>query len=179
MNVRVVLQVLARGMEHADEADLGAEMLRIGGDSAQRFCGGPEQNRIDLVLESDFRGRCRQGEDDMEIGHRQQLGLPLGQPGSARRSLTFRAMAVATRVVGNTNEVALRAAFNVTSERRRAARLDRCHDAPIRATEMTGMGHPIGLAMAAEDVRHLERGHDRRASFSLASRSPCPAGRMG
>ena len=39
MNMRMVLQVLAPGMEHADEtrASLGAEMARVGGDRAQRL----------------------------------------------------------------------------------------------------------------------------------------------
>ena len=37
MNMRMVLQVLAPGVEHGDETDFGAEMTRIGGDRAQRF----------------------------------------------------------------------------------------------------------------------------------------------
>ena len=74
---------------------------RIGGDRAQCFGRGPEQDGVDrgLVLEGDFGGRRRQGEDDVEIRHRQQFGLPFGQPGGARRSLAFRAMPVATRIV--------------------------------------------------------------------------------
>src|SRR3954471_527185 len=98
MDVRMVLQVLAPGMEHSDETDLGAEMARIGGDRAQCFGCGPEQDGVDrgLVLESDFGGWRRQGEDDVEIRHRQQFVLPFGQPGGARPSLAFRAMSVAT-----------------------------------------------------------------------------------
>src|SRR4051794_22483741 len=98
MNVRMVLQVLAPGMEHRDEADLSTEVARIGGDRAQCFGCGPEQDGVDrcLVLESDFGGRRRQGEDDVEIRHRQQFVLPFGQPSGARRSLAFRAMPVAT-----------------------------------------------------------------------------------
>ena len=59
--MRMVLQVLTPGVEHGDKADLGAEMLGIGGDCAQRFSCGPEQNGVDrgLVLESDFGGRRR------------------------------------------------------------------------------------------------------------------------
>ena len=37
MDMRMVLQVLASGMEHGDETDLGAEMARVGGDRAQRL----------------------------------------------------------------------------------------------------------------------------------------------
>src|SRR4051794_3773591 len=86
-------------MEHGDETDLGTEMARISGDCAQCFGRGPEQDGVDrgLVLERDFGGRGRQGEDDMEIRHRQQFVLPFGQPGGACRSLAFRAMPVAAR----------------------------------------------------------------------------------
>ena len=61
MHVRMALQVLAPGVEHSDKADLGAEMARIGGDRAQCFGRGPEQDGVDrcLVLERDFGGRRR------------------------------------------------------------------------------------------------------------------------
>lgn len=80
MNMRMVLQVLAPGMEHADEADFGAEMCGIGGDRGQRFGRRLEQDRVHrrLVLKGDFGGRRRQCKDDVEIWHRQQFGLALG-----------------------------------------------------------------------------------------------------
>ena len=126
MNVRMVLQVLTPGVEHADEADLGAEMLGIGGDHVQRLGRGPEQDGVDrfLVLESDLGGRRWQGEDDVETRRWQQLALPRDQPGGARWSLAFRAMPVAARVISDP-EAALCTAFDMTTERRRAARLDR------------------------------------------------------
>ena len=37
MDVRMVLQVLAPGVEHSDKADLGPEVAGIGGDRAQRL----------------------------------------------------------------------------------------------------------------------------------------------
>jgi hypothetical protein len=37
MDMRVMLQGLAPGVEHGDEADLGAEVLRVGSDPAQRL----------------------------------------------------------------------------------------------------------------------------------------------
>lgn len=93
--------------------------------------------------------------------------------------LAFRAMAVPARVVGNPDEAALRTALDMTAERRRAARLDRSHDAPFGAAEMTGMGVAVALAVAAEDVRHLERGHDRRISVRRRLRQVQPVERAG
>ena len=40
--VRVMLEFLVPGVEDAEEADLGAEALRIAGDLKQRFGAGSE-----------------------------------------------------------------------------------------------------------------------------------------
>ena len=58
MDVRMVLQVLAPGVEHGDETDLGAEMARVGGDREQRLGRRLEQDGVDhcLVLEGDLGG---------------------------------------------------------------------------------------------------------------------------
>ena len=70
MQVRVMMQVLSPGMKDRNDADLGAEMFGVGGDRAQ--CRGHclEQDGVNcgLVLERDLGDRCRQCEDDMEIG---------------------------------------------------------------------------------------------------------------
>src|SRR3954447_7526560 len=168
-------------MKHGNETDLGAEMARIGGDRAQYFRRGPEQDGVDrgLVLERDFGRRRRQGEDDVEIRHRQQFGLPFGQPGGARRSLAFRAMPVAARIVGDANETALRAAPDMAAERRGAARRDRALDAPFGAAEMAGVYLAIRLAVAAEDIRYLERGHGWSASVWRRCRQLQPVERAG
>src|SRR3974377_2307021 len=69
-------------MEYCGDADLGAEMARIGGDCGECLSGSVKQERVDdgLILEGDRTCRRRQGEDDVEIRHRQQLGLPLSEP---------------------------------------------------------------------------------------------------
>ena len=55
MQMRVMQQVLPPGVQHAQEADLRAQMLWIGGDVAQRLRRRPEQDVVDhgLVLERD------------------------------------------------------------------------------------------------------------------------------
>ena len=50
MNMRMMVQVLPPGVEHCDEAGLGAKMLRIGGDRAQRLGRGAEQDGVDCLL---------------------------------------------------------------------------------------------------------------------------------
>src|SRR5215831_6399949 len=67
----------APAVQHRGEADAGAEMLEIRRDREHRLCRGREQEIVDhgLVVVGDVADRRRQREDDMEIGHREQLGL--------------------------------------------------------------------------------------------------------
>ena len=83
-------------MQHGGDADAGAEMLGVGGDGDQGLGGGLQQNIVDhgLVLVGDVGDRSWQGEDDVEIGYRQQLGLACGQPVAVGGALAFRARAV-------------------------------------------------------------------------------------
>ena len=70
------------GQKYGEEADAGAEMLRVAGNREQCFRRCFKQDVIDrlLVVEGDLGylfGNC---ENDVEIFHRQQFGLPVFQP---------------------------------------------------------------------------------------------------
>ena len=52
----------------------------------------------------DVGDRPRQGEDDMEIGHRQQLGSAVGEPLLGSGSLAFWAMPIAAEAMRVTGE---------------------------------------------------------------------------
>ena len=75
-------QIRSPGMQDREEADLGAEALRIGGHFEQRLGAGREQQ----VVEDGRAGACkhvefvRHGEDDMEVVGREQLPLPCLDP---------------------------------------------------------------------------------------------------
>src|SRR5262249_23274451 len=121
MDMRVVMQVLAPSVQHRDEADLGAEMLRVGSDRTQRLGRRLKQKGLAClcVVEGDPGRRCRQSENDMEVRHRQQLGLPGSEPFGAGAPLTLRAMPVAARVVGAADEAAPDASLGMAAQRRR------------------------------------------------------------
>ena len=55
MQMRMMKQVLAPGVQHGEEADLGAQVLGIGSDGAQGLGGGAEEQAVDerLVLIGD------------------------------------------------------------------------------------------------------------------------------
>ena len=69
-------------MQHGEETDLGAQVLRVGGDGAQRLRGCPEQDVVDhgLVLERDGGELLRYDEHHVEVRDVQQLCLAVLQP---------------------------------------------------------------------------------------------------
>ena len=69
VDMRMMQKILAPGMKHTQEADLGAEMLCVRRDLQQSGGTGAEQEVVDdlLVLESQPREFMRNGEDHMEV----------------------------------------------------------------------------------------------------------------
>ena len=159
MGVRMVGQCRSPGMQHGGEPDAGAEVLGVGRDGDQGLGGGFEQQVIDdrLVVVGDVGDRPRQGEDDMEIGHRQQIGLAVGQPLLGSGGLALWAMPIAAGVVRDAQVRAVLTAFDMTAQRRRSAAFDRRHDLELAEAHMAGMGRTPSRPAVAEDVRHLDR----------------------
>ena len=142
VDVRMMRERRAPGVQHGGEADPGAEVLRVGGDGDERLGRGLEQDIVDhgLVLVGDVADRRRQREDHVVVRHGQQLGLAVGQPFLRRRALALGAMPVAAGVVGDVRVGALLAARDMPAESRRAAALDGRHDLQLAEAHMTGVG---------------------------------------
>ena len=108
--------VLSPGVQHTQEADLRAQMLRVGGDGAQRLrrCSELFRDSSDdrpslvsrysseredgshhgLVLERDDLNRRRDGEDDVVIGYVEQFRLAIRQPLGSCEALALRTVPV-------------------------------------------------------------------------------------
>jgi hypothetical protein len=71
-------ECLSPGVQNGDQADLGAEAF--GGEDGERLGRRAHQQSIDgrLVVEGDLGCGWRQGEDDVKVGNRQQLGFARG-----------------------------------------------------------------------------------------------------
>src|SRR5215475_1387575 len=125
MSVRMVGERRSPGVEHGGEPYSRTEVLGVGRDSDQGFGGGFEQQVIDdrFVVVGDVGDWPRQGEDDMKIGHRQQLGSAVGEPLLGSGSLALWAMPVAAGVVRDAQVGAVLAAFETTAQRRCSAAL--------------------------------------------------------
>jgi hypothetical protein len=65
----VMFEFLIPGVEHAEEADLGAEMLGIASDLEEGFGTGLQQQMVQdfLVLQGERRQLMGQGEDNMAV----------------------------------------------------------------------------------------------------------------
>ena len=152
----------------------GAEVLWVGGDRQQRLGRRLEQHVVDhrLVLVGDVGDRPRQREHDVVVRHRQQLGLARRQPVLCRRALALRAVPVAAGVVRDLAVRTLLAARDMSAERCRPAALDRRHHLELAEADMAGIGPAPCRAVAAEDVRDLQRWTRHAARFRRAVRRP-------
>ncbi len=105
-------------MEHGGEADASAQVPGIGSDGEQRLGRRAEQQAVDhcLVLVGDRSDLGRQGEDQVEVADRQQIGLARGEPILRRRALALGAVTVAARVVGDPAVAAILAALDMAAE---------------------------------------------------------------
>jgi hypothetical protein len=110
---------LPPGVQNSDHAALGAEVAWISTDESNRLRRRFEQDVVDerLVLQGDGGDRCRHGEDDVEIWHRQQVGAAIDDPLGARQALALRAVPVATAVISDPNEATVTALLDMAAER--------------------------------------------------------------
>ena len=94
--MRVLIEPLAPGMQHAEKTDLCAQVFGVGRNLQHGLGTGSKQQGIDdlLVVQCQPRQFVRQSEDDMEVADMQQFFLPLGQPAVTGVGEALRAMPV-------------------------------------------------------------------------------------
>ena len=192
VHMQMLTEILAPGVKHHRDPDLAPEPLGISTEGLQGLRGRLKQEVVDHLWISlgervDLVG---QGEDQMEIGHRQELCTACLDPTLLGQRLALRAMAVAAGVVtGDLRPTAI-TRLQMAPEGRRTAVLDGLHHAALLRAE--SMRTAIGLAVFSKDLRELQpprprawgagtRTRLRRRSFEATSRDraakPCfPSG---
>ena len=152
VQVRVVAQVAAPGVQGHEQAWECAEVAWIGTQVEQaRACGIEQQPGHEGAVElPQAEEAVRQGEDDVKVWAGQQLGQLSGEPALARRLCASRAAAVAAGVVLDRGEVALRAGKYVHAH----GGLEALADAVGRAllTRVQHMGLGVLAEVLPEDV---------------------------
>lgn len=106
-------------MQHGEEADLGAEVPRVGGDRAERLGGGGEL--------------CGQREDEVKVRAGEKLRVTRFDPLGTGKRLALRAMPVAATVVADAPVSARIAGLDVPAECGAAAGGECVQDAPLGA----------------------------------------------
>src|SRR3984957_16323028 len=111
MDMRMMLQPLIPGMEHAEEADLGSQVAWVAGDLQQSCSTGAKEKVVDqpFVVQRERSQFPRQREDDVHVADGQQLPFPRLEPVEACIALTLRTVPITTRVVRDGGISAVRA----------------------------------------------------------------------
>ncbi len=175
--MRMVLEILAPSVKHGDDADFGTEVPAICGNCGQRVSGGLEEETIDfrLVLIAHRPNHGRQGENEMKIRNRQNLGFARRKPCRRGPPLAFRAVPIAARIIGDADVCTVLATLDMTAERGSATDLDCRHDTALGEVDVAGVGRAPRLTMAAENLGHLEfrSNHVGRRSEDAGSPPSC------
>lgn len=145
-------------MKHGEKSDVGAEMFGIGRNAPEGLGGGAKEGVVNdlLILSGNGGNAVGQGENHMEIGNRQKLGLMPLQPLSFSERLTLRAVTVAARVVADPAMATVVALIDVAAENGRSTHLDGMHDASLLGAHAVGIALTIGGTMQTEDVGKFE-----------------------
>src|SRR5260370_3719154 len=116
-------------------------------------------------------GRCEQ---DGEVGHVGQWGLPVREPLSPCETLAFRTVAISARVVGHPLMAAIAAPLDVTAESGGAATFDPHHGTPPPRGQRRAVVITENRAKAAEHTPHFPPPTDTRTRRSGRDHVPRP-----
>jgi hypothetical protein len=134
----MMLEVLSPGMEHAEESDVGSQVLGIASQFEHRGSAGAVEQIVEkpLVLEDKSGQIMRQCEDHVEVGNGQQFSRARGKPVGPRVPLALRAVPVAARVERDDLVAAADALIAMTTQCRGAAADDGIEHLAMRPCEM-------------------------------------------
>ena len=101
MEMRVMVQLLAPGVEHGEAAELGPEMFGVLSNVLECLGDGAKEQAIEWarVLEHQRPQIVWQGKDDMDVRRVEHLALPGREPGGLGGAMAFGAAAVPARVI--------------------------------------------------------------------------------
>src|SRR6266478_3279277 len=101
MDTGMNFEFLAPGMQHAQEANLCAEMFRMACHFEKSFGTSVEQQTVeDLLVLQHQRGQpMGQCEDHMQVAGREQFSSTCSDPAFPRSDLKLGAMAIAAAII--------------------------------------------------------------------------------
>jgi hypothetical protein len=103
VEMRMQSQVLSPGVQDAEEADLGSEVLGVGGNLKHGLSGGAEEQIIEQpwIALTERVQVVGQGKDDVEVRYAEQVLFAPCEPALTRLGLALGTVPVATGVIGD------------------------------------------------------------------------------
>jgi len=177
--VRMPDERLSSGVEDAQDADLGPEMSRVGGDLAERRRARLEEPRVQrrAIPIAQRQQRMREREDDVHIRHVEQLPLAGVEPALPRLRLALRAVPIATRVIGDGLMPAGATCVDVAAKGGGATARDRAEYRSLLHAQPRLLLDE-GVALRVEDIGHLHRRPAHDVGFR-SSRDRCSTTGVG
>src|SRR5579863_3268023 len=159
MDMRVKLEFLIPGVQHAEEADLGAEVFGIACDFQKRLRTGAKQQIVDdlPVLQSQWRQLTRQCEDHVDVARREKFPATRCKPAVASACLALRAVPVAARVVGDGAMSAAGAFIEMAAERGGATPCNGPQHFDMLPGDPLTASFDESISRGADQIRHLQR----------------------
>src|SRR5215467_12833406 len=101
MDMRMSVELLTPGMQHAEEANFRTEVSRITRNFLKCFRTGAKQQIVEdlFVLQNQWRQAVGQCEDDVQVAGREQFSSTRSNPPFSGSGLTLRAVSVAATVI--------------------------------------------------------------------------------
>ena len=173
--MRVLLQVLAPGVQHEQPADPRAQVLGVGGDRLQGLGRRVKQQPIQQlgVEQGQRRQFVREREDEMEVGDGQQLAAAVRIPLRLLAPLALRTVPVATGVVGDLLPAARVALLHVPAQGSRATRGQVGQGFRLARRELAATPDAVVVGVRPDDVAEGELPSTGRSQglTTLCSRS--------
>jgi len=133
MHMRMKDERLSPRVQHGEEADMGAKMLRIAGDRVQGLGDSAEEDVIDngFVLEGNRGDGFGDGEHHVEVLGIEHFGFALVNPGGPGETLTLGTVAISAGVVPDAGVPAPVTLLGMSPKGGRSTLLDGDHDTPV------------------------------------------------
>ena len=159
MYMRVKFEFLTPGVQHAEEADFGTEMLGIASDFEKSFRTGAKQEIVDdLLVLQDQRGQLtRKREDHMDVTRREKLLATRCEPAIASSCLTLRAVPISARVVGDGAMSAAGAFIEMPAERGGTTPRNSQEHFDVLPGDPLTASFDECVSRSADQIGHLER----------------------
>jgi len=159
MNMRMNFEFLAPGMQHAEEANLCAEVSRMASDFEKGFGTGAEQEIVEdlLVLQNQWRQAAGECEDHVQVAGREQFSSTRSDPAFPCSDLTLRAVAIAAAVIRDGGTMpATGALIEMPAECGSTTPPNGQQHFDVLPTEPVAISFEEGISRGADQIGHLE-----------------------